>query len=492
MKKVDLRYILGPEDVLEKIKQYFNKERRFIFIFTFILGILTHFLLLSKTILSQDGLWHIFHYTSGTYEATLGRWGIDFFDSLRNDIALPFITTLISIIIMGFINILIIEILEIKSKVSKIISAITVVVSPSLCMTLLYAYTADVYYYACFLSVFTVYAFYRIRNKKLGTILGIISFIITLSTYQSYMGITVGLILMISIKTLLTEKKSTIKVINDIVIKAIILIISAILYFFITIALLKILKLDLAPYGGANTISLSTIFKSIIVSIKKAYIGFIKYFFADGVVLNRAWKRDKLFLIFFAITAIEAILLFIKNLIGNKEKKEVFIRFIFSGVLVLCLPIALNLVIIIASGNEIYYLTSTQMLLMIPFSLMLFELVQKDVITNILNWGAVVVSFMIITTYFISISVTYQTAEMAYEQAKAISIRVLNRIEECPGYRAEMPKLFAGIVDDNNFPKILDIYNYAITNSLRGTIFHRTYWGQGATWNSFMNTFLRY
>ena len=87
-------------------------------------------------------------------------------------------------------------------------------------------------------------------------------------------------------------------------------------------------------------------------------------------------------------------------MIGNKEKKEVFIRFIFSGVLVLCLPIALNLVIIIASGNEIYYLTSTQMLLMIPFSLMLFELVQKDVITNILNWGAVVVSFMIITKGF--------------------------------------------------------------------------------------------
>ncbi len=54
MKKVDLRYILGPEEVLEKVKQYFNKERRFIFIFTFILGILTHFLLLSKTILSQD------------------------------------------------------------------------------------------------------------------------------------------------------------------------------------------------------------------------------------------------------------------------------------------------------------------------------------------------------------------------------------------------------------------------------------------------------
>ncbi len=214
MKKVDLRYILGPEEVLEKVKQYFNKERRFIFIFTFILGILTHFLLLSKTILSQDGLWHIFHYTSGTYEATLGRWGIDFFDSLRNDIALPFITTLISIIIMGFINILIIETLEIKSKVSKIISAITVVVSPSLCMTLLYAYTADVYYYACFLSVFTVYAFYRIRNKKLGTILGIISFIITLSTYQSYMGITVGLILMISIKTLLTEKNLLLKLLT--------------------------------------------------------------------------------------------------------------------------------------------------------------------------------------------------------------------------------------------------------------------------------------
>jgi len=89
----------------------------------------------------------------------------------------------------------------------------------------------------------------------------------------------------------------------------------------------------------------------------------------------------------------------------------------------------------------------------------------------------------------LSIVVTYQTTEMTYDQAKTIANRVLDRMERYPGYRSGMNKLFAGIIDDGNFPKTLDIYNLAVTNSLRSSIFHATYWGQEKTWKNFMNVF---
>jgi len=99
MKENIKKLVKSPEEMLEIFKKYFNKDRKYIFILSIIFGIITHFVLLSNLILSQDGLLNGIHYTAGGYEATLGRWGIDIFDSLRNNIAFPFITTLISIVI---------------------------------------------------------------------------------------------------------------------------------------------------------------------------------------------------------------------------------------------------------------------------------------------------------------------------------------------------------------------------------------------------------
>ena len=57
--------IKSPEQVLQMIKSFFTKDRKFIFILTVILGVLTHFLLLSNLIWSPDGLLNGIHYTAG-------------------------------------------------------------------------------------------------------------------------------------------------------------------------------------------------------------------------------------------------------------------------------------------------------------------------------------------------------------------------------------------------------------------------------------------
>ena len=489
MKEKIQKLIKSPEEVLENFKNYFNKDRKFIFFLSIIFGIITHFILLSHLILSQDGLLNGIHYTAGGYEATLGRWGIDIFDSLRNNIAFPFVTTLISIVIMSFVNIFVIDLFEIKGKIFKVFATLSLVVSPSLCMTLLYAYTADVYFYSMFFAVFTVYALYKIENKKIGYLFGAVSFVLMLSTYQSYMGLTVGLIVILAIKRLLTEKKSSLKVLKELVIKAVILVTYVVEYYIATIVILKFNHLSMSSYGGANVIGLATIFGSLGSSIKNAYIAFIKYFFADGVILNRQWHRHQLYLIFFAIYGISMFMIFIKNL-KESNKKEFLTRFLFSCVLIVLLPVVLNLVVIAAPGNEIYYLTATQMSLMIPFVLMTFEILdEKAILSKILNWCITILTLVIIITYLLTIIVTYETIELSYNQAKSVVQRVIEKMEDYPGYRSDMNKLFAGIIDDTNFPKEMDIYNYAITNSLRTSIFHATYWGHESTWGNFYDMF---
>lgn len=489
--------LLSPDEVFVKLKEYFSGDRKLIFILTFLAGMFIHFLLLGSLIQSQDGLMHALHYTASGYETSLGRWGIDIFDSVRYDLALPFITTTISMILLAFTNIFIIDLLEIKSRLLKILTTLIFVVSPSLCMTLLYVYTADVYFWSMFLSVLTVYGFYKIKNKKIGVIIGIISFIFALSTYQSYMGMTIGLIVMYNIKRLLTEKNSLKEVFLDLVKKAVLLIVAAILYYIITLVLIAINDLKMTSYGGFNEITVGTIFASIISSIKNAYMGFIKYYFADGIILNRTWGRDKLYIVFFVLLITVILKLLIQKIKEEKDvsenkkiSKEFIFRILFLSVLGICLPIFLNIVCLIAPGNEIYYLTSTQLVLMIPFMFMLFELLDiNKVINNLLNWAMVIVVILIIITYAFSIIVTYQTLEISYNQAISVANRVLEEIEDVPGYRTGMNYMFAGVVDDINFPKVLDIYNFALTDSLRGSIFHGVYWGQEATWRNFMNIF---
>ena len=489
--------MISPDEALEKLKEFFSGDRKIIFILTFLFGMFVHFLLLGSLIQSQDGLMHALHYTASGYETSLGRWGINIFDSVRHDLALPFITTTISMLLLALTNIFIIDIFEIKSKLLKILTAAAFVVSPSLCMTLLYVYTADVYFWSMLLSVFTVYSFYKIKNKKVGTILGIVSFIFVLATYQSYMGMTIGLIVMYNMKKLLSEKNSLKDVFFDLLKKAVILIGAAIFYYIITLILLEVYQLEMTTYGGFNKLTIGTMLTSIISSIKNAYLGFIKYFFADGIILNRTWSRDKLYIVFFALLIIAIIKLFIqkakeeKELSENKKiLKEYMVRYFFFGLLGICLPIFLNIVVLIAPGNEIYYLTSAQLVLMIPFMFMIFEmLVNKGIINDLLNWAIVIVIFLIIVTYAFSIIVTYQTIEITYNQAIAVANRIVEEIEEVPGYRTNMNYMFAGVIDDINFPKVLDIYNFAITDAIRGSIFHGVYWGQEATWRNFMSIF---
>lgn len=484
--------IKSPEEFGESLKNYFNKDRKFVLVWSLILGVITHFLLLTNLIMSQDGLLNGIHYTAGAYEATLGRWGINIVDSFRNNISFPFITTLISIVVMAFISLLLTEIFEIKSKTSKIFTVLSVVASPSLCITLLYTYTADAYLVAMFLSVFTVYALYKIKSPKTGIPLAIVSFVFTMAIYQSYMGITIGLILMLAVKRLLSGESTVLEAVKDIFSKAVIIIVSAIMYFITTKILLETKGLALSGYGGLSQISLAAIFGNFIPSIKSAYMSFAKFFFADGIILNRTWGRDKLYLAFFAVYAVGMLILFVRGMKNAENKKKFWGKYIFVGIIILALPMALNLVLIAAPGNQIYYLTSTQMMLMIPFVFAIFEKtlnINKSNFVNLLNWALIIITLIIMLTYFFTIAVTYETIELSFNQAKSVATRILTRMEEIPGYRAGMKSMFVGVIDDINFPKTMDIYNFAITNSFRGSILHGTYYGQQSTWTNFMNIF---
>lgn len=170
MSKIKSVKIKTPEEALEGLCDWFDENKKLTLVTALIVGLITHVLLLSLLITSPDGLWNSIVYSANTTEVTSGRWLINIIDSMRKNLALPSITTVISIIVMAVTAVIMTDLLEFKSKISHIITAVFLVVSPCLTITLLYAYTADAYCYAFLFATMAMWCVYKNKNKIAGVI----------------------------------------------------------------------------------------------------------------------------------------------------------------------------------------------------------------------------------------------------------------------------------------------------------------------------------
>ena len=112
--------IKTPEETLKGLCDWFDENKKITLITALIVGLITHVLLLSLLITSPDGLWNSIVYSANTTEVTSGRWLINIIDSMRKNLALPSITTVISIIVMAVTAVIMTDLLEFKSKFTLI------------------------------------------------------------------------------------------------------------------------------------------------------------------------------------------------------------------------------------------------------------------------------------------------------------------------------------------------------------------------------------
>ena len=104
-----------PDEVDESIKGWFDENKRFSLLVALIAGFLTHLIVLSNTLLSQDGLWNSLDYSvPGEWEFALGRWGIYYAGKIVNYLAIPAITSVVSIMLLVVATILVIDLFKLK------------------------------------------------------------------------------------------------------------------------------------------------------------------------------------------------------------------------------------------------------------------------------------------------------------------------------------------------------------------------------------------
>lgn len=485
MEKENKVKFLEPDELLNKFLKWFDARKRLAFITVIILGFITHITMLTETIMSQDGLWNSMKYSSaGDWELTLGRWGIVLVEILNNFIKIPTIATISCIITMAISAIFLVEIFDFKSKISIIVSSAILILTPSFTATVLYVYTSFAYCFNMLLAILAICFLYKYKNKKIGFIFSCFCIMLSFSIYQSYIGVTIGLCIMLSIINLVKQNSSIKMVLFEIVKTAGAVIVGGILYYIITIILLKITGFELAAYKDTNSIGILDIFLNLKNSIIQAYKDFGIFFMGDSVIYNANYKRDILYLIFFILFAV---LLSIKILKIEDKKNIKLYKILLSGFLLAVMPLALNIVDVLVPNNKIYILTSTQMSLMIPFVFAIMEEIDKK---YILKYATILCTIIIMGTYYLATHTSYSALKMTYNQAYATTIRIMDRIENTPGYNKDLKILFGGIVGNNNFPRTSNLYGFTIGDIANNVVFHGTYGGQLGTWENYLKVFL--
>lgn len=476
--------IMAPEEALEKFLKWFDTNKKIGFLVALVVGLIAHITMITETIMSQDGLWNSMEYfRPGDWEISIGRWGIAIIERLIQFIAIPTINTVLCILMVAITAVLIIDLLDFKSKVSSIFTALALVLTPTLVVTLLYIYTAFAYCFNLLISTFVIWLIYKSKHKKIGFALAALCFMFSLSIYQGYVGVTVGLCMMISILDLL--KNNDIKEVFKNIGKTILaLLIGGILYLGLTKIILMVSNIDASNYNNANSISISGIISGLGSSLLQTYKDFGTFFFGNDIVVNANYTRGLIYAVFFIMFALGLITTIASIKEENKKIKIGKISLII--LFISLLPIGLNIIDIIASGSTMYALTSVQMILIIPFAFAIFELLNKFVLVK---WIAILSCFGVMWTYYLADNTSYAALKLTYNQAYSSTMRVMDRIETTPGYVKDMPILFGGIIGNNNYPRTSSLYAYTVGSIVNNTAFHGPYGSAMGTWTKFLKIF---
>ena len=416
----------------KEIKRFFKENYKLIIV-TFLIGLLAHGFAVTNKLIGYDELSYVFDKGVSLPSA---RWGIELVRFIFPDISMPWYNGIIALIILSISIALVVDILGIKNKYFKLLICGTLITFPSITSTYIYMFTVTTYSISIFLSIVSVVL---LRSKKtIFNVLSILTMVLSLSIYQSYICITMTMLVMLVIKDCINEKISIKKIMQNCLKYIIYIIVSLFAYLDIAIVVNNILNVSISGYKGLNSmgiVTISDIVNGIFTSYKNIYEMFPESSLGDTFGFNTFIK------IFIFIALLLTVILTIIKIIQLIRKKEIA-RTILLLLLLIIQPIAINFIIVINPKIDgVYSIMIYQYVFFIITPLILYEWFGFKKIKCILY-----VVFIIIIFQFITISnKCYFRAYLIYENIYSFSSDVINRVLETDGYDKSTPVAFVGI-----------------------------------------------
>ena len=162
-----------------------------VYVSAVLLGLLTHFYMLSHKLPNWDD---INNFDTPGVSRLYGRWFLDVLQPLSGSFSVPAVNGVLAIFFLGAAAVLLYRILELRSLLSGVLLAAILMTFPSLASTMCFMFTVDLYAVGLVICLAGVLILRCMKAKIPGLLLGILCFILTLGTYQSYICFAIALL----------------------------------------------------------------------------------------------------------------------------------------------------------------------------------------------------------------------------------------------------------------------------------------------------------
>lgn len=435
--------IKEPDELLKNILSKITKNDIFAIITVFVLGLINNFTFFTTEGIAPDALSYGNFGIAGKWEISLGRFGIRFVNMLRFGLINKFIIILICLFFLAIAVIIIMRIFQIKSKTMIFFVAALVSLAPQFTETYMFIYCADAYCLAFFLSALAVLFMKKAEIKWYYYVLASICVIIVCSLYQAYLGVIIGLIIMLLIYHLLNNtsaKEVGIKTLKYMAVTFV----GIILYYLLLKIIISVLEISLASYKGANSLGINTIL-SLPKTIMQTYKDFFNFFFTDKIINNTYWKRIIINAILFAISGISLVYILFKN----KYDKKMLRVLLVIGLLVL-FPIGISVMNLIAPDTKINLVTGPGLITTIIMIVIIYKKLNTTCLENIIKYVYIGILLVLTVTFILENNFTYMCRQETFENYYVVSNNIYNRVTELDEYSNDKKWMFSNVIKFKN------------------------------------------
>lgn len=442
---------------MKSLRRKTNEKQAFIY--TMIAGLLIHMYALTNNFLTYDSMWNLY---STQDMISSGRPFLQYACIPSSYYDLTWINGLLALFYLAIAAAILVDIFDLKSKMSILLLSISLVAFPSMASLFCYSFTMDGYALAILLAILSVWL---CINYKFGFLLGAITLGISMGIYQAYLSLTILLCIFVLIFDL--ECKTWKEILKK-VIKMLIMGVFAFVFYLVSLRILLFIKnVTLSGYQGTSEVFNLSI-HNLLYGVKNAYVNFIDFARYGGILTPNIYAKISLILIVVLCGII------FTRFIVNVWKKQGLIRVIFILVLIFLIPLATSTIAIISSNTFFHILLRYPWVLFFAFAIALVdrfnlkENVKKEKKSYALNYAVFILIFTLMFNYAVTANVVYYNMNERYERTYATSLRILMKLEEVEGYSNETEvAILGGVLYAGNF--VVEETTYELTKDYFGS-----------------------
>ena len=443
-----------PVAVINSVWQKIPFNIKAAFFSAFIIGVLTHVFMLTNKLPNHDEFAQI---VGNPDHAFAGRWFLQYPAAISSIFSMPWVNGLLSVTYISIAACLAVSLIKIKKGIYCGLVAGLMVTVPTVASTMTYMQLSDAYFFALMLSCF---AAFLAERYKYGFIAAVVPITLSLGVYQSYYGVTAGLMILILIMEVLRDKTPAKKTLFKGMRFAGALIAGVAIY-------LVIVRLTAPPTGLSANQAIDQIGQispsDIPFLLRASYWWVAAYFLLD--VRNFHFPfMPIVFIVTFLLCAILLVLWCTRKKVHKKPPKMVLLI-----VLLILFPLGCNIIYVMGAA-WVHDLMVYGTVLIPVFMLAVVDLYTVEGLPKLKKgllhakvavlscWILTAVAALCIFNYWITSNQAYIKLSYGYEQAYAQSLLLLSRIQALDEYTGDTGVVLVGTPRlENGIPELNQI-----------------------------------